>query len=162
MVPVAADPTSELDKRDAVDEPGWRRVKAEARQRLNPPPRGRASRPAALRDLAMVLMLGECGRARLTSARCPATGRCSSRALKVRAVAALSRQGRKERRIPLSVEVEDAIAAWRDARDRIYEPAEPLVFPRLGRPTRDGVFSPTARRASANSHTLHRSTSCGR
>jgi hypothetical protein len=61
VVPTARRTPAEVEDRDALDEPTWMRVKAIARQRLTPPPRGRASQAAARRDLAMVLLLGDMG-----------------------------------------------------------------------------------------------------
>lgn len=149
MVPVAVDTDAEIDKRDALDEQTWRRVKAAARARLAPGPRARASRPAALRDLAMLLLLGDVG---LRSGEVRTLPRHDSLKLArddgSRPWLHILGKGRRKRRVPLPLEVEEAIAAWLAVRDELYEPyeddaktGEPLMFPALGRPRVDGTFT---------------------
>jgi hypothetical protein len=48
-------------RRDALDAATWKRVKDAARARLYQSPRGRTSRTAAHRDLALILALGAMG-----------------------------------------------------------------------------------------------------
>lgn len=123
MVPVATQTAAEVAERKALDEPTWMRVKALARQRLTPPPRGRASNAAARRDLAMILLLGEMG---LRSDEVRALPRHGSIQL-ARADGscpwlAVLGKGDKWRRLPIPLEVEQALEAWIAVRDQLYEP----------------------------------------
>jgi site-specific recombinase XerD len=119
--------------RESLDAETWQRVKALARARLSAAPRARATRPAALRDLCVLLLLGEQGLRsdEARSARSDAIFRRgpvgSRRWLRV------TGKGSKIRELPLATETAEALAAWEAERPAELAD-EPLLLPRLGRP----------------------------
>ncbi len=125
--------------REALDERTWERVKGLARARLVADPRARASRVAATRDAAIVLLLGDVGLRsdELRSLRTDSVvvrRRDSSRPwLRVEG------KGNRSRVVPLPTAAIDALHRWEHVRPPELD-AEPLLFPRLGRQRIDGSF----------------------
>ena len=119
--------------RDALDRDTWERVKAIARARLNASPRNRATRIAALRDLCLILLLGDQGlrSEEARSARFDAIfirGSAGSRPwLRV------TGKGSKLRELPLATETAEALADWEANRPAELD-EDPVLLPRLGRP----------------------------
>jgi integrase/recombinase XerD len=126
--------------RPALDQATWERVKDRAAARaLELDPSGRASGPVALRDLAIVSVLGGLGLRseelrRLRWADLAAQRRGSSTPwLHVRG------KGGRERRLPIPPDVQRALRAWEHAVPEEVA-SNPLMFPRLGRRAADGSF----------------------
>ena len=130
--------------RPALDEQTWRRVKDRAAARvLELSPAGRATRPVAARDLAIVVCLGELG-LRSEELRTLRT----SDLIRFRADSAtpwlhVTGKGNRDRELPLPAEVQRTLMAWLDVRPSEAQD-NPLLFPRLGRQTRDGLFPDAA------------------
>ncbi len=137
----------ELVKRDALEETTWRVVKAIARARLQQEPRGRTSAPAARRDLAIVLALGDMGlrsaELRGLQREAIAPRRVDGKTPWLRVVG----KGDKERFLPIAGETEQALLEWVTVRDAMFGPAGDL-FPRLGRRRSDGTFPDAGGRLS--------------
>jgi integrase len=126
--------------RDALDRETWERVKAIARARLSSSPRSRATRIAALRDLCLVLLLGEQG-LRSEEARSARSDAIFTRGpAGSRPWLRIIGKGSKLGEVPLATETAEALAAWEAER-----PAElhddPLLLPRLGRPRHEQANS---------------------
>jgi integrase len=124
--------------RDALDRETWERVKAIARARLNAPPRNRATRIAALRDLCLVLLLGEQGlrSEEARSARCDAIFTRGSAG--TRPWLRVTGKGSKLRELPLATETAEALADW-EANRPVELVDDPVLLPRLGRPRHERV-----------------------
>ncbi|MGZ6565086.1 MAG: tyrosine-type recombinase/integrase [Solirubrobacteraceae bacterium] len=129
--------------REGLDRKTWERVLTVARARLAGSTRGRGSRAAAVRDLAVIQALGGAGlrshEVRSLAADPFERGRSDNQGGSV--YLRVHGKGRKVRMVPLYRDVADALDAWRDQRDELPELAEdPLLFPQLGRRRRDGSF----------------------
>ena len=125
--------------RDALDQATWDRVKNVARARLVQGPRGRTSREAAARDLALILVLGEMG---LRSEEARSLTLASIRPKRADGITPWLRvhgKGDKIRDLPIPLEVADAVLAWQQHHRELFA-AEPLLFPRLGSRRREGGF----------------------
>jgi integrase/recombinase XerC len=150
----ASTTTGRPRQRPALEAVTWQRVKDRAASRvLELSTGGRASAPTAIRDLAIVVCLGEIG---LRSEEL--------RTLRVDAITGLRARsatpwlhvvgkGSRERQLPLPLEVQRVLVAWLDAR-----PPEsswsPLLFPRLGRQRHDGAFPDAEQRRDASGVSL--------
>lgn len=125
--------------REALDEQTWQRVKALARARLTPDPRARASRVAATRDAAIVLLLGDVG-LRSDELRSLRTDSVFLRRRDAsRPWLRIDGKGARRRVVPLPTAALDALQRW----ERVRPPEldhDPLLFPRLGRQRMDGSF----------------------
>jgi site-specific recombinase XerD len=123
-----------------LDSATWSRVKAIARSRLNQGPRGRSSRAAAARDLALILLMGDMGlrseeaRTLLVSSIAPKRSDGLTPWLRVHG------KGDKHRDLPIPPEVAAVLLQWREHRDQIVADRTPLLFPRLGRRRHDGSY----------------------
>lgn len=129
--------------RDALDADTWARVKAVARARLAPGPATRTTRPAALRDLCLLLLLGEQG-LRSDEARSAERDHVFARgSVGARPWLRVTGKGSKVREIPLATETAQALAAWEAERPAELD-GDPLLLPRLGRPRlqRGGAWAP--------------------
>ena len=106
-------------------------------------PRGRSSHAAAVRDLALILVLGEMG------LRSEETRVLSTTSIAPKGVDGLAPwltvhgKRAKTRELPIPAEVADALLAWLAQRGRIVS-ADGILFTRLGRQRPDGSF-PDAR-----------------
>ncbi len=126
--------------RPSLDAATWERVQDRAAARtLELDPSGRASGPVALRDLAIVSILGGLGLRSEELRRLrwddltPQRRGSSTPWLHVRG------KGGRERRLPIPADVQRALRAWQHAVPE--EVADnPLMFPRLGRRASDGSF----------------------
>lgn len=126
-------------RREALDATTWRRVKDAARARLHQGPRGRSSHATALRDLVIVLVLGEMG-LRSEEARMLRTDSIApKRADGLTPWLTVYGKRAKTRELPIPGEVADAMLGWLAERDRIMG-ADGVLFPRLGRQRADGSF----------------------
>ncbi|MBV9197301.1 MAG: tyrosine-type recombinase/integrase [Solirubrobacterales bacterium] len=140
-------------RRDALDAATWKRVKDAARARLHQGPRGRTSKAAAHRDLALILVLGEMGlrseeaRVLMTSSVTP------KRADGLTPWLTVHGKGAKTRELPIPPEVADALLAWLEQRERIV-PGRGIMFPRLGRRRADGSFPDAAGCVDAHGGTV--------
>jgi site-specific recombinase XerD len=124
--------------RDALDAATWLRVKALARARLSAAPRARATRPAALRDLCLLLLLGEQG-LRSDEARSARSDWIFHRGgVGSRPWLRVTGKGNRVRELPLATETAEALAAWETERP-VELREEPLLLPRLGRPRLEGA-----------------------
>ncbi len=135
--------TGHTTVREGLDRRTWERVLTVARARLASSSRGRASAPAAVRDLALIQTLGGAGlrshEVRVLPADPFDPGRSDNQggSVYLRVLA----KARKVRPVPLYREVADSLAAWRAQRDHIPElTQDPLLFPRLGTQRRNGSF----------------------
>ena len=130
--------------RPALDQATWRRVKDYAAARvLELSPAGRATGPVATRDLAIIVCLGELG-LRSEELRTLRT----SDLVRFRSGSAtpwlhVTGKGGRDRELPLPGEVQRALVAWADVRPPESQ-SNVLLFPRLGRRTRDGGFPEAA------------------
>jgi integrase/recombinase XerD len=138
-------------RREALDEATWRRVKDAARARLAQGPKGRSSRAAALRDLAIILMLGGMG-LRSEEVRMVRTSSIGpKRSDGLTPWLTVHGKGDKTRELPIPTEVADAVLDWLTVRQQIVG-SDGILFARLGRERRDGTFpdaQPDARLSSA-------------
>ena len=136
----ASTTTGRPRQRPALDEVTWLRVKDRAAARvLELSATGRASAPAATRDLAIIVCLGELG---LRSEELRTLRRDDLAGMRAGSATPwlhVVGKGSRERELPLPLEVQRVLLAWLDAR-----PPEcawsPLLFPRLGRQRHDGAF----------------------
>lgn len=126
-------------RREALDTLTWKRVKDAARARLHQGPSGRTSQPAAHRDLALVLLLGEMGlrseEARVLTTRSIAPKRSDG----LTPWLTVHGKGAKTRRLPIPEEVAHALLDWLEHRDRVL-PEPGILLPRLGTQRADGSF----------------------
>jgi site-specific recombinase XerD len=126
-------------RHDALDAATWKRVKDAARARLHQGPRGRTSKAAAHRDLALILVLGEMG-LRSEEARVLGTGSIApKRSDGLTPWLTVQGKGAKTRHLPVPPEVAEALLAWLDHRVRVL-PDPGILLPRLGRERADGSF----------------------
>lgn len=140
-------------RRDALDAATWKRVKDAARARLHQGPRGRTSRPAAHRDLALILLLGELG-LRSEEARVLMTGSIApKRSDGLTPWLTVHGKGAKTRELPIPLEVADALLAWLEQRERIM-PVPEILFLRLGRQRADGSFPDAGANVDEHGDTL--------
>lgn len=133
--------------REALDELTWRRVKEIARARLVRSPRARGSRPAAARDYALILVLGQMGLRSEEARSLEVSAVRPKRADGLRPWLRVQGKGAKVRELPIPTEVSEALLGWE--RERPGELAhDPLLLPRLGRRRRDGSFPDAGGRLS--------------
>lgn len=135
--------TGHSTERQGLDRRSWEQVLTIARARLAGSTRGRGSRVAAVRDLALIQTLGGAGlrsrEARVLPVNPFAQGRADNQGGSV--YLRVLGKGRKVRPVPLYSDVADALEAWREQRDQIPELTEdPRLFPRLGTRRRNGSF----------------------
>ena len=118
----------------------WERAKAITRARLSAAPHNRATRIAALRDLCLILLLGEQGlrseearaaRHEAIFTRGPAGSRPWLR---------INGKGARLRELPLATETAEALAEWEHERPAELD-HDPLLLPRLGRPRHERANS---------------------
>ncbi|MCA1678165.1 MAG: tyrosine-type recombinase/integrase, partial [Actinobacteria bacterium] len=125
--------------RDALDAATYERVKTLARARLVRSARMRAARPTAARDLALILVLGDMGLRSYEARSLLVSSIAAKRVDGLRPWLTVVGNGEKVRRLPIPSDVHDALLGWQ--RQRPAELAsDVLLFPRLGRPRRDGGF----------------------
>ncbi|MDQ3721510.1 MAG: tyrosine-type recombinase/integrase [Actinomycetota bacterium] len=131
--------TTQETARDALDRRTWERVKHLARAREAGAASGRASHAAALRDTAIVMLLGEAGLRNEELRQLRREDVLVRRSDGTRPWLRVHGKGAKQRQFPLRTEAIDALTRWERAR-----PAElaedPLLLPRLGRRRVDGTF----------------------
>ena len=124
-----------------------------ARARLHQGPRGRTSRAAAHRDLALILALGAMG-LRSEEARVLTTDSIApKRADGVTPWLTVYGKGAKTRELPIPPEVADALLTWLEHRERIL-PTPGILFPRLGRQRADGSFPDASPRVDRGGATI--------
>ena len=129
----------EATERDALDEQTWRRVKQLARGREAGAAPGRASRAAALRDTAIIVVLGEAGLRNEELRQLRRDDVFARRSDGTRPWLRVRGKGAKLREFPLRTEAVDALTRWEHARP--CELADdPLLLPRLGRRRAAGGF----------------------
>ena len=125
--------------RDALDAVAWARVRALARARLVRSARTRTARPTAARDHALILVLGDMGLRSHEARSLLVSSIAARRSDGLRPWLTVVGKGDKVRRLPIPTDVDAALLRWE--RERPPELADdPLLFPRLGRPRRDGAF----------------------
>jgi len=125
--------------RDALDADAWARVRALARARLVRSARTRTARPTAARDHALILVLGDMGLRSHEARSLLVSSIAARRSDGLRPWLTVVGKGDKVRRLPIPTDVDAALLRWE--RERPPELADdPLLFPRLGRPRRDGAF----------------------
>jgi len=139
-IPTVTDTTT---PRQGLDRGTWERVLTVARARLASSTRGRSSHPTAVRDLALIQVLGGAGLRSHEARTLPANpfdqGRSDNQGGSV--YLRVHGKGNKIRPVPLYADVADALHAWRQAREQLPELAsEPLLFSRLGTSRVDGSF----------------------
>jgi integrase len=99
----------------------------------------RAARPTAARDLALILVLGDMGLRSYETRSLLVSSIAAKRVDGLRPWLTVVGKGEKVRRLPIPTDVHDALLGWQ--RQRPAELASgALLFPRLGRPRRDGSF----------------------
>ena len=125
--------------RDALEADVWKRVKQVARGREAGAASGRASRAAAVRDTAVVVLLGEAGLRNEELRRLRRDDVFARHSDGTRPWLRVHGKGSKRRDFPLRAEAVDALTRWERARPRELED-EPLLLPRLGRRRVDGAF----------------------
>ena len=136
-------------RRDALDAATWKRVKDAARARLYQSPRGRTSRTAAHRDLALILALGAMG-LRSEEARVLTTSSIAPKRVDgLTPWLTVDGKGAKTRELPIPPEVADALLTWLEHRERIL-PTPGILFPRVGRQRADGTFPDAGARVDAH------------
>ncbi len=129
--------------RHGLDRATWDGVLTVARARLAAPARARGSQAAAIRDLALLQVLGGAGLRSGEARALPVDpfdrGRSDNQGGSV--YLRVHGKGNKLRSVPLYTDVATALDGWRDAREQIPElvGAERL-FCQLGRQRRDGSF----------------------
>ena len=139
-IPTVTDTTT---PRQGLDRGTWERVLTVARARLASSTRGRSSHPTAVRDLALIQVLGGAGLRSHEARTLPANpfdqGRSDNQGGSV--YLRVHGKGNKIRPVPLYADVADALHAWRQAREQLPElVSEPLLFSRLGTSRVDGSF----------------------
>jgi integrase len=136
----AATTSGSVKLRPALDQAAWERVKDRAAARtLELDPSGRASGPVALRDLAIVAVLGGLGLRSEELRRLRWDDLTAQRRGSATPWLHVRGKGGRERRLPIPPDVQRALHAWEHAVPPELA-ANPLMFPRLGRRARDGSF----------------------
>ena len=135
--------TDTAPTRQGLEQVTWDRVLAHARARSTPTARARGSYEAAVRDLALIQVLGGAGLRSGEARRLPANpfdpGRADNQGGSV--FLRVHGKGNKLRTVPLWADVVDALEHWQRVREDIPELADdPSLFPQLGRRRVDGSF----------------------
>ena len=135
--------TDTAPARQGLDQVTWDRVLAHARARSTPTARARGSREAAVRDLALLQVLGGAGLRSGEARRLPVSpfdqGRADNQGGSV--YLRVHGKGRKLRSVPLWGDVVDALEHWQRIREEIPQLADdPSLFPQLGRRRANSSF----------------------
>jgi site-specific recombinase XerD len=126
-----------------LDRATWEAVLTVARARLTAPARARGSQAAAIRDLALLQVLGGAGLRSGEARALPVDpfdrGRSDNQGGSV--YLRVHGKGNKIRSVPLYTDVATALNAWRETREQLPELAgDARLFCQLGRQRRDGSF----------------------
>jgi len=145
--------------RDALDADTYARVSALARARLIRNARTRTARPTAARDHALILVLGDMGLRSDEARSLLVTSIAARRSDGLRRGLTVIGKGYKVCRLPIPTDVDAALL--RRERERPPELADDeLLFPRLGRPRRDGAFPDAAASSPAKRSRTSSNRSC--
>ena len=125
--------------RDSLDELTWRRVKQIARGRQASDAAGRTSHAAAVRDTAIIVLLGEAGLRNEELRHARRDDIFVRRSDATRPWLRVRGKGAKLREFPMRTETIDALTRWERARPGELAD-DPLLLPRLGRRRVDGSF----------------------
>lgn len=138
-------------RRKALHPESWQQVKQHARARTTPDPARRNSQTAGARDLALILVLGEMGLRSEEARTVRLDGIAPRRPGASRPWLHVLGKGDKQRNLPIPAEVATPLEQWLQCRDQVPElAADPLLFPRLGRPRRDGSWPDAGARLSGH------------
>ncbi len=131
--------TGDAETRDTLDLETWKRVKQLARAREACAATGRASRAAAVRDTAIVVLLGEAGLRNEELRQLRRDDVFVRRSDGTRPWLRVRGKGAKLRDFPLRTETIDALTRWERHRPpELFD--DSLLLPRLGRRRADGSF----------------------
>ena len=135
--------TDSAPTRQGLDRETWQGVLTVARARLIDTARARGSQPAAIRDLALIQVLGgaglRSGEARVLAVDPFDQGRSDNQGGSV--YLRVHGKGNKLRSVPLYSDVADALERWRETREQIPElVGDDRLFCQLGRQRRNGSF----------------------